>query len=80
MRDKSLDNRLTTKEELILIRIGHHLWRSRRRKEWPETTILPALQAIWDTKSILRVNLHKEWLESRKNRIKNMNRNFNRDK
>ena len=68
MRDKRLDGRSTTPEELLLIRAGHHLWRSRKRKEWPEIVVAYALRAIWDAKEAYRVELRRSWLEHAENR------------
>ena len=50
MRDKRMDGRPTAAHELLLIRVGHHLWRSRKRKEWPEPAISRALEAVWEAK------------------------------
>ena len=68
MRDKRLDNRPTADHEMLLIRVGHHLWRSRQRKEWPETGVNLALACVWQAKEEIRVPLRKQWLETVKNR------------
>lgn len=70
MRNKLLDNRPTDPQELLLIRIGHHLWR--QRKEWPNEAGFRALQAVWDRKEALRVILRKQWLEMLENRIRRL--------
>lgn len=70
MRDKRLDNRATSQPEMLLIRVGHHLWRSYKRKEYPKSVALRALQDVWDRKEALRVILRKEWLEFYENRKK----------
>jgi hypothetical protein len=54
----------------VLIRVGHHLWRSRKRKEWPELAVSSALQDVWDAKEALRIILRKEWLDYAENRAK----------
>ena len=64
MRDKRFDNRPTAPHELLLIRVGHHLWRSYKRKEWPEPAISTALQAVWDAKEEIRRPLRQAHLES----------------
>ena len=58
-----MDGRATHPAELVLIRVGHHLWRSYKRKEYPESVALSALQDVWDRKEAMRVILRKEWLE-----------------
>jgi hypothetical protein len=68
MRNKRLDNRPTSNIEMTLIRIGHHIWRSGRRKEWPDNVISSSLQAVWDLKEAHRAILRKSWLESMKKR------------
>jgi hypothetical protein len=76
MRNRLLDHRPTSPEELLLIRAGRHLWRSRKRKEWPEAPLFLALQAIWDAKKALRVELRRSWLETLKNRTKHLPARF----
>jgi len=68
VRDKRLDMRPTHLVELMLIRAGQHLWRSRRLKEWPESALSSSLLAIWEAKRSLRAKLREEWLEYVKNR------------
>lgn len=63
MRDKRMDGRATDDVELLLIRVGHHLWRSGRRKEWAERPLFAALQAVWDAKETIRQPLRRSWLE-----------------
>jgi len=65
-----MDGRPTATHELLLIRVGHHLWRSRKRKEWPEPAISRALEAVWEAKEQIRVPLRKEWLDFVENRKK----------
>jgi hypothetical protein len=67
-----MDNRPTAPEELTLIRIGHHLWRSRKRKEWPEDAVCAALETVWGIKETLRIGLRKQWLESYEKRINDL--------
>jgi len=73
MRDKRLDNRTTPWHELLLIRIGHHLWREWKSKDpagWPKAPLFSALEAVWEAKEQIRVHLRKEWLEFVENRKK----------
>ena len=72
MREKCFDNRPTSREELLLIRAGHHLWRSMKRKDYPESVALAALGTVWMAKRELRVLLREEWLESLENRQKGL--------
>ena len=80
MRDKRLDGRPTSPEELLLIRAGHHLWKSQRRKEWPEKAVSQALETIWSAKEALRVELRQEWLNSREKRISDFQQRVARKK
>jgi hypothetical protein len=64
LRDKRMDARPTAEHEMALIRIGHHLWRSYKRKEWPEPGISISLQTVWDAKEEIRRPLRAAWLES----------------
>jgi hypothetical protein len=71
-RNYLLDNRPTSDTELLLIRIGHHLWRSYKRQEWPNEVVFSALQTVWDLKETVRRPLRKAWLESLKKRIERL--------
>lgn len=75
MRDKRFDKRPTDPTELLLIRVGHHLWRSRKRREWPESVAMAALETVWAAKEAYRVPLREKWLELSKNRKKQMEKN-----
>jgi len=72
LRDKTMDNRPTPPEELLLIRAGHHLWRLRKGKEWPEQALWSALQTIWDAKEALRVELRQQYREAIEKRKLNL--------
>jgi hypothetical protein len=64
---------------MMLIRIGHHLWRSRKRREWPEEAVLSALRDVWDRKAELRAVYREQWLELCKNRANNLPRKAKRE-
>jgi len=75
MRDKRMDGRATSPEELLLIRAGHHLWREYKASVkpgpvsgWGYSVLSAALQTVWEAKRSLRAILRAEWLESWKNR------------
>ena len=68
-----MDNRPTAPHELLLIRVGHHLWRewkSKDAKGWPKAPLFTALEAVWEAKEQIRVPLRKEWLDFVENRKK----------
>lgn len=65
MRDKTYDNRGTPREEIILIRIGHHLWALRGKQKWQETALMSALETIWEAKRTLRAGLRESYRQSR---------------
>lgn len=76
MKTKRLyDGRVTTPEEFLLIRAGHHLWRAMKAKNgsgWHDKALSAALGTVWNAKEALRVELRKEYLDSRrelKNRL-----------
>jgi len=71
-RNRLLDNRPTSRGEFILIRVGHHLWRSMKAQEWPNEAVFSALKTVWDAKETLRVGLRRAWLESLRNRSNNL--------
>jgi hypothetical protein len=71
-RNRLLDNRPTSPGEFILIRVGHHLWRSMKRKEWPNEAVFSALETVWDAKETLRLELRRSWLEVSRNRTNNL--------
>lgn len=63
-----MDNRATADHELLLIRVGHHLWReykSEKPRGWPREALLAALETVWAAKEAVRVPLRQEWLRSR---------------
>jgi len=72
MRDKRLDDRPTSEEELILIRAGHHLWRLGKRLRWQDKAISSALETIWKAKEEIRRPLRKTWLEFSERRIETL--------
>lgn len=74
MRDKRLDGRATSPAELTLIRVGHHIWRSMKRKEWPEHVAMSALRDVWDAKELIRVPLRADWLAFVEKSKKNLRR------
>lgn len=79
MRDKRMDSRATAPHELLLIRIGHHLWRWRKLKAWPEPAIMSALEEVWAAKEAVRVILcaeHLETLTNRQNHLAKIRRPF----
>jgi hypothetical protein len=69
------DGRVTTPEEYLLIRAGHHLWRAMNSKKpsgWPIEALSAAVKTVWNAKEALRVELRQEYLDSRrelKNRL-----------
>ena len=72
MRDKRLDGRATAPHELLLIRIGHHLWREWKASKRQDKALYTALETVWAAKEVVRVPLRKEWLEFRKNQKKRL--------
>ncbi len=69
MRDKRLDNRATAKHELLLIRIGHHLWNWRKKAvsqhDWHlADEYLKCCQVVWALKEEIRVPLRAEHLKA----------------
>lgn len=79
MRDKRMDSRATAQHELLLIRIGHHLWNWRKQAlkhhDWPlADEYLKCCQVVWALKEEIRVPLRAEHLkarETRETRLKN---------
>lgn len=71
-----MDGRATAPHELLLIRVGHHLWReyrSRKPSGWPAAGLYAALETVWDAKEAVRAPLRAEWLkayEERRERLK----------
>jgi hypothetical protein len=72
MRNKLLDDRPTYHDEMILIRVGHHLWKSGKRKEWPAEALSSALDDVWSRKEELRVGYRKAWLEMKAKTVLNL--------
>ena len=73
MRDKRMDSRATAKHEMLLIRIGHHLWNWRkqaiRKHEWDlAEDYLKCCQIVWALKEEIRVPLRAEHLKTRQER------------
>jgi hypothetical protein len=68
MRDKRLDNRATAPHEMVLIRVGHHLWRAWKASRRQDKALFAALETVWAAKEAVRVDLRKEWLEHYRNR------------
>ena len=64
MRDRRFDTRATALHELLLIRVGHHLWKSYKSRIYPENVALAALKAVWNAKEEVRVVLRQEHLET----------------
>lgn len=64
MRDKTFDNRGTPSEELLLIRIGHHLWRLRGKNKWDATALDSSLETVWAAKRTLRAELREKYRQS----------------
>lgn len=70
MRDKRLGNRPTERAEMILVRVGHHLWRwyKQGQRSHGGEEYLKCCQIVWNLKEELRVGLRGKWLESCKKR------------
>jgi hypothetical protein len=69
MRDKTYDNRGTPREEILLIRIGHHLWRLRGKNKWDAIALDSSLETVWEAKRTLRAELrekHRQGVEKSK--------------
>jgi len=54
--------KLRTEHEMLLIRVGHHLWKSWKRQEWPQEAVLAALETVWEAKRMVRLLLRKATL------------------
>jgi hypothetical protein len=70
-----MDGRGTAPHELLLVRVGHHLWReykSRKPSGWPAVALYAALESVWDAKEAVRVELRQEWREFYENRSKRL--------
>lgn len=64
MRDKTYDNRGTPREEIILIRIGHHLWALSKRARHQDSALSAALETVWNAKRVLRGELREKYRQS----------------
>lgn len=65
MRDKTYDNRGTPREEITLIRIGHHLWALSKRARYADSALSAALETVWNAKRELRAELREKHRQSR---------------
>lgn len=69
MRDRTYDNRATPREEILLIRVGHHLWAMSKRARHADSALSAALETVWNAKRVLRAELrekHRQGVEKSK--------------
>jgi hypothetical protein len=70
-----MDSRVTASHEMLLIRVGHHLWREFKSKSirtWPKEALLVALETVWKAKEAVRVPLRAEHRASRERLAKSL--------